>query len=64
MIGRDRSDGSIKVFSFNVNAPNTTWTGITTISGTWTFNGSPFEPTLTLVSYWEVVYLEGQLLEI
>lgn len=34
---------SINASSLKVNVPNTTWTGNTTISGTWTFNGIPFD---------------------
>lgn len=34
---------SINASSMKVNVPNTTWTGNTTISGTWTFNGIPFD---------------------
>lgn len=34
---------SINASSLNVNVANTTWTGNNTISGTWTFNGIPFD---------------------
>lgn len=34
---------SINASSLKVNVPNTTWTGNNTISGTWTFNGIPFD---------------------
>lgn len=34
---------SINASSLKVNVPNTTCTGNTTISGTWTFNGIPFD---------------------
>ncbi|MGZ0715708.1 Gp138 family membrane-puncturing spike protein [Pseudomonas palleroniana] len=34
---------SINASSLKVNVTDTTWTGNTTISGTWTFNGIPFD---------------------
>ncbi|MHB9453487.1 hypothetical protein ACYHM8_13515 [Pseudomonas amygdali pv. morsprunorum] len=34
---------TLKAQTLNVNVPTTTWTGNTTITGLWKFNGVPFD---------------------